>query len=51
MSKTETFTINSNADKLALSVCVVTPDSGRRWTHTRTDLIEMIYIVFLTADL
>ena len=29
MSKTETFTINSNADKLALSVCVVTPDSGR----------------------
>ena len=29
----------------------LTPDSGRRWTHTRTDLIEMIYIVFLTADL
>lgn len=29
----------------------MTPDSGRRWTHTRTDLVEMIYIVFLTADL
>lgn len=27
------------------------PDSGRRWTHSRTDLLEMIYIVYLTADL
>lgn len=28
MSKTETFVINSNADGLGLSVCVVSPDGG-----------------------
>ena len=29
----------------------LTPDSGQRWTLTRTDLVEMVYLVFLTGDL
>ena len=29
MSKTETIVINSNADGLGLSVCVVSPDGGQ----------------------